>query len=211
MLPDFATMLGGMRVTSPHPTLAAGIAFHHATDEVFHDSPTFVRLQAEGRHALADAGLGRGPRLATAHVGLELILDSELARDPEARNHYAAALESKAARSLGDLVEWSAPSEPHRYESLRRTLLARRDFVVPQTPGELFERLERVLKSRRALALSTADRTAVETWARDTWPEVRVALPQWVDELRTGLCLKRTQPAPRPSHQRFPSEYHERN
>jgi hypothetical protein len=199
MLPDFAHMIGLGRVSSTHPVLAEGIAFHHATDEVFHDSSCFVRLQTEARRSLADAGVRRGARLATAHVGLELMLDAELARDTAAFDHYVAALESAAARSLSAHVSWSE-SKPTRsaydnYERLRQTLLRRRDVVVPVGPTALFERLHRILSRRPALALSIDDRSAVEDWAAKAWPEVQRMVPQWIAELRRGLGLPTTRSA----------------
>ena len=44
MLPDFAAMIRARPPAARDPELARGIALHHATDEVFHDAPTFREL-----------------------------------------------------------------------------------------------------------------------------------------------------------------------
>src|SRR5262245_22113008 len=94
MLPDLAHMLGCSRVESEHDLLASGIAFHHLTDRVFHHSRVFTQLESEALKDLQRAGLAPGPRRALAHVGLEVLLDAELARVPECMTHYRAALAS---------------------------------------------------------------------------------------------------------------------
>src|SRR5690606_20947871 len=92
MLPDFAAMI---RTRPPRATLTSierGIAFHHLTDHAFHDAPSFRQLTAAAMLELAGLGLGRGAARATAHVGIEILIDGVLARESAARRAYLDAL-----------------------------------------------------------------------------------------------------------------------
>jgi hypothetical protein len=190
MLPDFAPMIGQRTIPSQDPSVAAGVAFHYETDAVFHDSATFVDLQRQARAALSKAGLARGPRLAAAHVGLELMLDAELARVRDNFNHYLHALSVvrvEAARGLPTACDASAVWRD--LESLAELLLERANRLAPSDPGELYLRLERVLHFRPALALLPSDEAPIVEWASIAWPEVVRRLPVWLSELQGGLRL----------------------
>jgi hypothetical protein len=80
-LPDFAAM-AGVRLGRAGGELGDGIAVHHATDTVFHREGWFVGSEHDLLSDLTVAGFSRGAALACAHVGVELVLDGELVRDP---------------------------------------------------------------------------------------------------------------------------------
>ena len=102
MLPDFATMIRG-RVREAHDErVARGVALHHATDAAFHHLAPVMAHMRELDGALARHGCARGPRLATAHVGFELLLDGALVGDHAAREAYNRAL---AAAKMAQDVE----------------------------------------------------------------------------------------------------------
>src|SRR5688572_4337425 len=96
MLPDFSSMLRLRPPGSSHPVVARGVAFHHATDEAFHELAVFRELCSDAMRLLAERGVSRGTRRAVAHVGVELLLDVELSADEAARVAYLDGL--RAAR-----------------------------------------------------------------------------------------------------------------
>ncbi len=190
MLPDLVQMVGCHRVSSSSPTVAAGITFHYRTDSVFHDSPTFVHLQRQAWAELAQFPIRRGARLAVAHVGLELILDSKLAQSEAHVRHYTRALQVLLESNLSASLRFDADFDGRDgLENLARTLLARRAYLAPQNPEQLFDRLQRILRHRPTLALTSADASPVIDWSRAAFVRVGKYLPTWLNELRGGLGL----------------------
>src|SRR6185369_9833050 len=92
MLPDFIGMLRLSRPDVRDDTLARGVAFHHQTDEAFHELPSFLRLSREAFGWLSEQQLPRGPARAVAHIGIEILLDEVFAEHEAARVAYLAAL-----------------------------------------------------------------------------------------------------------------------
>ncbi len=81
-LPDIASA-GRCRLASVSGVdgVDTGVRLHHRTDDVFHGLGWFTDLQRRLATDLRTAGMGRGPRRATAHVGVELLLDGALESD----------------------------------------------------------------------------------------------------------------------------------
>ncbi|MEN9577830.1 MAG: hypothetical protein RJA70_839 [Pseudomonadota bacterium] len=200
MLPDFGHMLGLTRIDSSHPTIRAGIALHHASDDVFHNGLTFVRLQNQGRAALMIAGLPRGATLALSHVGVELMLDRELSHQPDHLKHYLLSIE-QGLRHCSSL-SWSLPTvtagalagqkadDGHPFERLLTLLGERADKLAPRNGDELAERLFRILSPRPRLTFPRAALPQVASWADALWPELRMAVPTWLNEISAGLSLR---------------------
>lgn len=201
MLPDLAHMLGCSRVCSSHGLLAEGIAFHHLTDRVFHQSRVFAELESKSLQALRHAGVPRGPRRALAHVGLELLLDVELSCVDDWMAHYKRALAEAERDEVCAQISWTRAGHVERgvstdntdpgFVPLCRTLLARAGRLRPSTSSEVVERLCRILEPRPRLAIPLAERPKVHTWVDDTWPELVQRLPAWLAELRAGLQPER--------------------
>ena len=63
MLPDLAA-IARVRIARPTGELGDGVAFHHACDEVFHESAWFRAANRALRDALVDAGVDPGPARA---------------------------------------------------------------------------------------------------------------------------------------------------
>ncbi len=191
MLPDLVHMVGRHRIQSDAQWLGAGIDFHHQTDAVFHDSPTFVKLQRRAWAELAASPLRRGARLAVAHVGLELILDAELSRAEHHRQHYANALQALTSAELRERLQFpDATDDPWSdLEALLATLMARQMHLAPRTPEQLFDRLRRVLSARPSLALTADDAPWVASWGREAYVEVHKHVQSWTTEIREGLRL----------------------
>jgi hypothetical protein len=197
MLPDLANMLDRVRVSSSEPLFAQGIAFHHASDAVFHDSAPFVRFEAEARRTLHRAGVPRGACLAIAHVGVELVLDAELARQEQYVAHYLAALNCVSMVDL-DCIAWSgraavkvhATGAAGELAELCRVLVERSRHLAATDPPKVAERLQRILARRPRLRLSDEHMPAVHDWLAATWPVLRAELPHWWHEL-TWKTLER--------------------
>lgn len=193
MLPDFAHMLGVARIESSDATVTAGIALHHACDEVFHTSATFVRLQNKSRTLLSALGLPRGAGLATSHVGVELMLDSELSRDPAHLKHYLLSINHglrKKAYTVISAQPSALPADTDPLGTLLTLLVERVDRLAPQNGTELAERLFRILSPRPRLAFAATAVPQVAEWAEATWPELRAQIPAWLQEISTGLALQ---------------------
>ncbi len=196
MLPDLANMMGGTTLRPRHLAVSQGVAYHHFTDRIFHRGPSFLTLQARARSWLKAAGVRRGPTLAVAHVGVELLLDAELSEGPEHREHYLAAL--RFGRSTAS--DWLEPRTlGFALRALCRQLEHRAPFLTPRSAAEVTLRLQRILSRRPALALRVEELAPVEDWVRRYRPLIRERLPEWTRELRhqheaesTDLCAQRS-------------------
>jgi acyl carrier protein phosphodiesterase len=158
MLPDFAGMTRVRLAASAEESVQAGIALHHATDQVFHDSEPFMALMAQAFQALTQLGVARGPARAVAHVGVEMLIDGELLKDAALEQPYLAALHALAFR-VDDLV--NEPAERARLSTLARRL---NQHGVPHDYRNIeavTRRLELMLAHRPRLALDAAARRAV--------------------------------------------------
>jgi len=81
MLPDLAAM-ARVRLAPASGAVGEGVALHHASDAAFHSSAWFREYNLLVRDDLLAAGVDRGPARASAHAGLEMLLDGGLAADP---------------------------------------------------------------------------------------------------------------------------------
>jgi hypothetical protein len=181
MLPDFSSMLGLRPPESSHPGVALGIAFHHATDHAFHELSAFRELCSDAMRLLAERGVSRGTRRAVAHVGVELLLDIELAEDARARSAYLGAL--RVARDPGVVSSLSWPADQRaRLVQLAARLEERSDSAKPSTEM-LVERLARALSGRPRLAMEDAARSHVAAWVELCRARVVASAPALVLEL----------------------------
>jgi hypothetical protein len=190
MLPDFATMLGTRPPVVHHAGVADGVAFHHETDRVFHDAPTFRRLQLEARRELREMGLPRPSALAVGHIGVEILLDGAMAGDARGVAGYLAALE--CAGDLGPSIAWPDESLRDRFASLSGVLRERGVTASARSPERVAFRVMRALEPRPRLALNEAGAALVRKWAVQSEPIVATAAEALLDEVRRGLAL----PAP---------------
>lgn len=177
MLPDLLPMCGAQPAATLPPPLAEGIAFHHRTDGAFHDRPAFVAVLREARAWLLDHGVPRGPALAAAHVGIELLLDGVLA-DDEAGS-FATALEQP--------VPWQSPLDAARFSHLRHGLLAAGVPATYADPNAVASRLVRILGRRPRLRLDDRGATSMHAFTEAFAPRVRGCTPRILDELRDAL------------------------
>ena len=107
-LPDVGAM-GRFRLLgrTSHAGVSAGIRLHYRSDEAFHRHPWFRDHNRALTAELVDRGFGRGPAKACSHVGIELLLDGSLLRDPTVAAAYQSAfgLIPEVRPQLAELVE----------------------------------------------------------------------------------------------------------
>jgi acyl carrier protein phosphodiesterase len=185
MWPDFSGILS-IKAESSSPSVQSGILFHHQVDAVFHQGAHFVSLQRSAFESLQRRGVPRGPARAVAHIGVELLLDAELAGDTAETQHYRAVL----GRAETAAREWF-PSlnevETTRLLQWCQRLGERAERIAPRTSEQLAERLAGILEARPRLALPSANLRAVSEWVEEIWPEIRRVREPWFEALQGQL------------------------
>jgi|GEM_PF-781006 len=187
MLPDFVGMVAAAPPCVAHPGIALGVALHRATDDHFHRGSVFRVLTREGARALVSRGLRRGPALAAAHVGVELLVDCALGQDPEGAADFLAAVAAGAPARLAESVVWLTPAEAARYARLHAQLVERGLGVVDPEPARITDRVLRVLARRPRLAVPETARAAVAAVFASAAGHVAGALPELMARLREDL------------------------
>jgi hypothetical protein len=184
MLPDFIGMLRLGRPTVHDSVLATGVAFHHGTDEVFHDLPGFQRLSRQAFSWLSERDMPRGPARAVAHMGIEMLLDEVMASEAAARDAYISALQVP----LHQRLDFASPLDAERLRGLLDALLTRTwSYVEP--PAELVaERIRRSLAGRPRLATDDAGQALLGGWVTATRPHVTAEAPEVLAMLRARLA-----------------------
>lgn len=189
MAPDFASM-AGLRLTRPSGTgdLAAGIAFHHLSDDAFHGAPRFVALMKAAREDLQARGLGIGAALGISHVGVELLLDGALVSDLGVPPPYRAALREAA----GAADELCFQGDPARARASWLRLCGRIEAApVPEGYVEsdfVAERLIGIMARRPRLAVTPGREPAVYAWAAAAAPEVAQAKEELLAQVEERLA-----------------------
>jgi len=173
MLPDFASMLGARIAGLGDPQLRAGVALHHASDAAFHAAPEFVAQLVEAGAWLRARGVARGPARAAAHVGIELCIDAELARERDAAQLYAHALARAADPDVERAIAWRADDAAPRWQALRTRLRARGAPDPDASPAQLAHGVARALASRPRLALDARGQEAAEEWLANSASALR--------------------------------------
>lgn len=154
MVPDLLQMTGKATVERRRPEdplsdLQAGIEFHFETDRLFHDTKTFLELNQRALSQFRQAGISRGPTRAGAHLGVEMLFDSELVRSQEYSEGYLASLEyGVSSHELGEL--YGSAGETARL--LCAHLLERGVNVHTRDPERLSYRILRTLEGRPRLS-----------------------------------------------------------
>ena len=184
MLPDFIGMLRLSRPAVADAVLARGVAFHHRSDEAFHELSSFVGLSRQAFDWLSSRALPRGPARAVAHIGIEMLLDEVFAEDSEARDAYRAAL----AVELGPLLSFPAPLDAERLAALQRALLERAESARNASAELMAERIRRTLAGRPRLATEDSAQSLLTLWVATTRPLVAAEAPQVFATLRRQLA-----------------------
>jgi hypothetical protein len=184
MLPDFVGMLRLGRPVIRDAALARGVAFHHGTDQAFHELSSFQRLARQAFAWLSERNLPRGPARAVAHIGVEILLDEVLATEPHARETYRAAL----AIPLPSLLEFANPNDAGRLAGLQEALLTRAATQLEPAPELVAARIARSLAGRPRLALDGTGQGLLGGWVTATRPLVAAEAPEVLATLRLRLA-----------------------
>ncbi len=187
MLPDFAAMIGTRPPSVSHETLAAGVALHHATDDVFHLSRNFTRLTDVATDQLRGAGVARGTSMAVAHVGIEILLDGVLASDEDAVSAYRSALEAGRGDELGPTIDWKDDTYGPRFASMMSRLLGYDIRETSLDPEVVTRRLRSTLAGRPRLAFGDAEMARIQSWTTSWRARVEAVAEAVMDEVRAGL------------------------
>jgi hypothetical protein len=189
MLPDFASML---RVRPPQATSSAldeGLRFHHATDDAFHGSESFLEFSRQASSFLAAEGLSRGSARAVAHVGVELLLDAALAHESSANEAYLSALDAALTKSTAGHIKWAAAEHEAKFQHLCHSLRARGALRGDASAELVAERLRSILAGRPRLALDEAGQSVVRDWVVTTRPLIVSRAELLVGEVEQRLQL----------------------
>ncbi|HWO09967.1 MAG TPA: hypothetical protein VNN80_10825 [Polyangiaceae bacterium] len=186
MLPDLANMLRAPPPASRHVEVSAGIRLHHDTDRVFHDTEVFRSLEGAGRRELSHAGVPKGARRALAHVGVELLIDAELAARAPAWTGYALALRYGSTAACGERLDWASAETRPRFSALCERLAAAAGAHT-QT-ARIAQRLVAALAGRPRLELAPEHAPLVEPWLAACRSDVSARLPELLAELSHQLA-----------------------
>ena len=182
MLPDLGKLAGHRRLIAQDPEAAAGVRWHHRTDDAFHGSVAFLRLCRDAHDELERDGLPRGAAMAVAHVALELLLDGVLLADAGGRAAYLGALGTDA-RGLGLDDESASVDVATVMQRMHR-------YGLPlhyREPERVAQRVVSIVASRPRLAVPPDRIEVVSRWAMRVQPAVVREVPGLVDELRAAL------------------------
>lgn len=185
MLPDLANMLRLPAPATEHPELAAGIGLHHETDRAFHASQAFTGLERGALQALSALGFPKGARRALAHVGVEFLIDEQLALEASAWSGYHTALEFGGSAASRGMLSWGSAQEEQRFALLCRRLAAL-SHLRDGIPA-LVKRLFGTLAGRPRLALGVEYAPHLEAWLTASTPLVAERLPELLAELEQAL------------------------
>jgi hypothetical protein len=186
-LPDIAT-IGGFKMLPRSATgqMGRGVAFHHATDNLFHSHGWFTSRQKMVFDDLIAADVGRGAARASSHVGVELLLDGELFHNRPERSgsvQHAFAL-AMAAPGIGDVV--TAESR-RRWQGHLSRLPQWRTPTSFRDPDAVAARLESILSSRSRLAMKPVDVERVATALASVQPSIIATAEEFLAEMVDSL------------------------
>jgi hypothetical protein len=185
MLPDLANMLRTPPPEARHAELSAGIRMHHETDRVFHDTEVFRSLEADARLDLSNAGVSKGARRALAHVGVEFLIDAELAGATPGWTGYTYALRFGSSDACRERLDWQSADTRPRFAALCDRLAAVAAARADNT--RIAQRLVAALAGRPRLELAAEHVAALEPWLEQCRPRVVARLPELLIELSRGL------------------------
>lgn len=188
MLPDLLGMLR-LRVPSVLPDdVTRGVRFHERTDAAFHDTRVFVESNRAAVKALGELGVRRGPARAMAHMGVEMVIDGALVREPRISSGYLRALAEGATELDAD---FDAPLRAELLDLLDRLVTGGAN-VHARTHERLAFRFERSLSGRRLLEPTSDETHIAAAYFVDVSPALDERLPQLWRELREALSIRAT-------------------
>lgn len=187
MLPDFASMLRARPPRATLEPLQAGLAFHHATDDAFHGSQSFLEFSGQASSYLTGRGLSRGSVRAVAHVGVELLLDGAFAQESSANEAYLRAIDCALTERVASHIHWQTNAQHARFQHLCHSLKQRGAFVTDTPAEQVAERLRNILADRPRLAMDDAGQSVVREWVLTARPMIVSGAPLLLREVQLRL------------------------
>jgi len=192
MLPDLAT-IARVRLTRPTGEVGRGVEYHHECDAVFHELPWFLQHTVRLRDELLEGGVDRGPARASAHAGLEMLLDGALVDDEYVQSRVRGALDT-----LDDqaelLAELAAEHDRERWVAAVRRIARALDTNGYADPASITMRLQRMTAGRRRIELRADHTAAVAAVLERAQPQVLVAAPGVLATVRDEVTRRTAQP-----------------
>ncbi len=186
MLPDWMPMAGTRLIAQDEPAIAAGVADHHAVDDVFHAAPTFVSLQTFAIERLSSRGMGWGASRAVAHVAPELFLDGLLLEDDANVEPYVEAVREAGRAETLRAMRFSEGGAEH-FLALHRRLSSYgppHGYRDAKFVGDI---LVRILSRRPRLAIRPEEIPALDAVLPLVLLEVEKHASTLLSEVRAGL------------------------
>ncbi len=179
MLPDLCRMAGD-KPLEVGGMVGRGIDCHERADDVFHRHSDFHRLCSAAFERLQKLGLSRGSARASAHIGVELLIDGWLYDDEHGREHYLASVASGS-----DLLVDHCPSPA--LLSVVASLHGRGVERAHTSADAVARRIDYATRGRRRLALARRDLPQLRTWTEDTREAVEAASPRIIRDVASSL------------------------
>lgn len=186
-LSDLATY-GRFRLLgeTPDPAISAGMAFHHRSDDAFHQHPWFRQRNRWASEVLEQGGLGRGAARACAHVGVELLLDGALHPLPIDRERFGRVLAS-TSRMRPQLIPLVDPARQGAWSQHLEDLAGVRGLPPYDDPEAVAERLQRICARRPRLAFPQPAVAEVASVLGELRPSIQATGEALIDELAAAL------------------------
>ena len=192
MLPDLLPMAGLNGPNAYHDcSVEEGHLFHLATDAVFHATQTFVGLNRSVLRNLRQRGVSRGPARACAHIGVEMMIDAELARNDGFLAAYERALSS--ALSAPHLLAPILPTDLTQAQHLCEHLYERGGDVFETSAERFTLRLGRTLASRPRLS-PTPEELEIISGYLSLRTDISRHVPALLDELSPLQAHRKSAP-----------------
>lgn len=166
-----------------------GIAFHHRTDAIFHSHPWFTSKQKSVFDHLADAGVGRGAARASAHVGVELLLDGELFENDPTRGQVVSNALAAASGAPPEVAEAVPHDSQDRWQLHLAGLHRWRAPGYFRDPLAVAHRMESILAGRPRLAMSEGDVSKVAGALEAAQPSIAATAEEFLSEMVEALSL----------------------
>ena len=179
MLPDLCRM-AGEKPLKVGGLVGHGIDCHEHADAIFHGHQDFRQLCSAGFERLQELGLSRGSARASAHIGVELLIDGWLYDDEYGREHYLASV-ARGADVLAD----HGPSPA--LLSVVRSLHGRGVERAHTSADAVARRIDYATRGRKRLALARRDLSQLRKWADETRTVVEAASPRMIRDVASSL------------------------
>lgn len=190
VLPDVAAICRVRIDGAAFRPVAAGVAFHHECDHAFHASPWFNEENVRLRDALLAVGVDRGAARASAHAGLEMLLDGALVADDDLLGpQVRVALTTLDAHSA-TIAAQAAPPLRERWVVGVKRIATSLDTDAYRDAGSVTLRLQRMTAGRTRIEVRADQAGAVTAVLADAQPRITAAATAVLESVRRALAAR---------------------